>query len=669
MPRLADTSRHGFHAIEPLESRVLLAALPAGFLESRLTGTLGSATAMAFAPDGRLFVAQQDGQLFIAQNNNTSIPATEAIDLVVDNVGERGLLGIAFDPDWETSQEKYVWLYYTVPGPTLGGAGAHNRVSRFTVTADTIDAGSEQVILDLNDLSNATNHNGGAMHFGTDGKLYIAVGENANGSNSQTLGNLLGKMLRINKDGTIPDDNPFLADATGINQAIWALGLRNPFTFDVQRGTGRIFINDVGQSTWEEINDGTAGSNYGWPGIEGKRVGQALPSIGAYQDPLYTYSNDATTCAITGGAFYNPASPLFPSQYTGDYFYADYCGGWIRALDLSGAAPTVVNFATGASSPVDLKVGPDGSLFYLQRGAAYRIYPNPANLPVIETQPGSQSVEEGTPVTFTVAATGPGTLSYQWQRDGVDIAGADSPTYELSSPSLADSGATFRGVVTNASGSKVSDVATLTVKPDATPPQVVSSSFAVSPGQSVIVRFSEDVLDSAQLEDITLQSQDNGQLYYPVDLLTRHVGAETEVEWVFSLPGMPLPNGLYVARVPADAIADPAGHELTQEMTLPVRVLAGDVDGDGKITVDDYFAIDFGFANASDGYPNGDFNYSGGAPDGDDYFTIDQSFIDPGAPLFALGPAPLPAPATHPFATPLEAKEDDFDFGVPGDVL
>src|SRR4030095_7719083 len=158
----------------------------------------------------------------------------------------------------------FVYVYYTATTPAI-----HNRVSRFEANGDVAVPGSETTILDLNNLSSATNHNGGAIHFGPDGKLYIAVGENANGANSQTLTNLLGKMLRINADGSIPSDNPFFNIATGNNRAIWALGLRNPFTFDFQPGTGRMFINDVGELTWEEINDGIAGSNYGWPNCEG----------------------------------------------------------------------------------------------------------------------------------------------------------------------------------------------------------------------------------------------------------------------------------------------------------------------------------------------------------------------------------------------------------------
>ena len=154
----------------------------------------------------------------------------------------------------------------------------HNRISRFTANGDVAVAGSETVILELDNLSGATNHNGGALAFGPDGKLYAAVGENANGANAQTLGNLLGKMLRLNKDGTIPTDNPFFTSATGRNRAIWALGLRNPFTFAFNRAGAELFINDVGQNTWEEINDGIAGANYGWPDTEGATTD---PSSGA----------------------------------------------------------------------------------------------------------------------------------------------------------------------------------------------------------------------------------------------------------------------------------------------------------------------------------------------------------------------------------------------------
>jgi len=200
---------------------------------------------------------------------------------------------------------------------TTNSGYTHNRVSRLTASSsnpDVAESGSETVLLDLNGLSGATNHNGRSLHFGIDGKLYISVGENANGSNSQTLGNLLAKLLRINSDGSIPTDNPFYGSASGQNRGIWAMGLRNPFTFAIQPGTGRIFINDVGKSTWEEINDGQAGANYGWPNTEG------VGNNSNYTEPFYTY-NHSDGCAITGGTFYNPSVNQFPSGYVGAYFF------------------------------------------------------------------------------------------------------------------------------------------------------------------------------------------------------------------------------------------------------------------------------------------------------------------------------------------------------------
>jgi len=325
------------------------AVLPSGFSESLVASGISSPTAMAFAPDGRLFVCQQGGQLRVIKEG-TLLPAP-FVSLTVDASGERGLLGVAFDPGF--AMNHFVYVYYTATAPTI-----HNRVSRFTANGDVAVPGSETIILELETLSTATNHNGGALHFDADGTLLIAVGDNANGANAQTLANRKGKMLRINADGSIPTDNPFYLQATGVNRSIWALGLRNPFTFDIRNG--RMFINDVGQNTYEEINDGIARSNYGWPESEGPTTNPE------HRAPIFYYDHSAGGCAITGGAFYVPDVGQFPGTYIGRYFFADYCAGWIRVFDPS--AGTASGFATGISAPVDLKVGPEGSLYYIARG-------------------------------------------------------------------------------------------------------------------------------------------------------------------------------------------------------------------------------------------------------------------------------------------------------------
>ena len=331
------------------------ATVPAGFTDAVVAAGLTNPTAMALAPDGRIFVCQQNGALRVIKNG--ALLSTPFLTVTVDSSGERGLLGVAFDPNFVSNQ--LVYVYYTATTPSV-----HNRISRFTASGDVALAGSEVLVMDLPNLSTATNHNGGALHFGPDGNLYVAVGDNANGANAQTLATRLGKLLRITSTGAIPTDNPFFNQAAGDNRAIWALGVRNPFTFTFQPGIGRMFINDVGENTWEEINDGIAGSNYGWPTCEGF----CNPPNPNFRDPIFAYQNDAQTCAITGGAFYNPQLIQFSSNFVGNYFFADFCGGWIRRLDPANGN-AVSDFATGISLPVDLKVSPDGFLYYLARGA------------------------------------------------------------------------------------------------------------------------------------------------------------------------------------------------------------------------------------------------------------------------------------------------------------
>jgi glucose/arabinose dehydrogenase len=474
-PRAARPAAPSACSVETLEGRVLLATVPAGFRDSVYASGIAGGTAMAFAPDGRLFVARQAGPLRVVTRGAGGTPTlqpTPFLTVTTDFTGERGLLGVAFDPAFMTNGRVYV--YYTV----IDGSTRYNRVSYFEAEdaepdpsvyrpGNTARPGSEVPILRLENLG-ATNHNGGAIHFGPDGKLYVAVGENANRENARTLNNRLGKMLRINADGSIPSDNPFYNTATGDNRAIWALGLRNPYTFAFQPGTGRMLINDVGEGTWEEINNGAAGANYGWPTIEGYRTSQAAPAIGTYVDPLLAYDHSANGgIAITGGAFYNPPVGNFPPEYVGKYFYSDYGRPWIRYVDPSTNRPTVNAFAAGIANPVDLQVGPDGALYYLYRGNGGGVGRITYAAPRIESQPASATVDEGAPVTFTVGAAGDAPLTYQWRRDGQTIPGATGASYTLPSATAADSGARFSVVVTNAAGTATSADATLTVAPPA----------------------------------------------------------------------------------------------------------------------------------------------------------------------------------------------------------
>ena len=440
--------------------------LPTGFTDTEWVSGLNRPYQMEFAPDGRLFVSQQGGQLRVIKNG-VLLP-TPFVTVAVDSTGDRGLIGIAFDPGFSTNH--FVYVYYTAATPV-----SHNRVSRFTANGDVAVAGSEQVVMELADLGTSTLHNGGSIHFGADGKLYVSTGDNVQGAQAQSMTSLLGKVLRLNPDGSIPSDNPFAATATGNFRAIWALGMRNPFTFGVQPGTGRIFLDDVGAKTWEEIDDGAAGANYGWPTTEGPTTDPRFVS------PLFAYnhgSTETTGCAIAGGTFYNPTVEEFPAVYVGKYFFGDACGGWIHVLD--PATRTAQQFLSSGVGVIDVKTGPDGSLYYLARlnatnnpGIVHKV--TFSGKPAIAADPVATTVMPGEPATFTAAATGDQPLTYQWQRDGVDISGAQSESYTFQAPTLADNGAQFRVVVTNAVGTATSAAATLTVTTNAPPTGTIST--------------------------------------------------------------------------------------------------------------------------------------------------------------------------------------------------
>jgi len=338
---------------------------PAGFTRTTYITGLSLATAFAQAPDGRIFVSQQGGAMGVVKNN--ALLATPFMTLPVDSNGERGLLGVAFDPNFASNN--FIYVYYTATTPTT-----HNRISRFTANGDVAVPGSEFLIADLPNL-NATNHNGGGMHFGADGKLYVSVGENANGANSQDLTTPLGKLLRLNVDGSIPSDNPFCATQGNLACAVWAYGLRNPFTFAVQPATGRIHINDVGEGTWEEINVGVAGANYGWPTTEGPTTAAGItPPLFAYKHMPTVPAGSGpggffTGCAIIGGAFY-PNSGPFPAAYQGSYFFSDLCSAFVARLDLANNA--AYSFGAVPGNPRGMLVANDGALLVLTQDSIVR---------------------------------------------------------------------------------------------------------------------------------------------------------------------------------------------------------------------------------------------------------------------------------------------------------
>jgi glucose/arabinose dehydrogenase len=237
-------------------------AVPQGFTDN-LVAQLNKPTSTAVAPDGRLFVTQK------ATNNVGKVRVIKSGQLLskpflmldTDTSYDRGVLGITLDSNFSTNH--YVYVFYTAT-PTV-----HNRVSRFTANSDVAVAGSERVLLDLATLgaTETEGHYGESLRFGPNGKLHVGVGDDTTPADAQSLGTVDGKILRINPDGTIPSDDPFYGSTYGDNRAIYALRLRQPYSLDVLSGTSpKMYINDVGENLWEEIDQATPGANYGWSG-------------------------------------------------------------------------------------------------------------------------------------------------------------------------------------------------------------------------------------------------------------------------------------------------------------------------------------------------------------------------------------------------------------------
>ena len=334
-----------------------------------ITRTLGWATGLTYAtaftqlPDGRLLVTLQPGQLRVVQTDGTVLAAPMLSLASVDDTVERGLLGVVAHPNFASNG--FIYLYYTT---TEGGS--HNRISRFTVNGNT--ASGETVLVNLPPLGSG-HHNAGALKFGIDGKLYVAVGDNFVSTRAQDLNSVFGKILRFNEDGTIPNDNPHCTTPNNLACSVWARGLRNPFTLAVQPGTGRIFINDVGEFTWEEINQGAPGANFGWPLTEGPTTMTGITT------PLFTYRHSPTsppgtgpggfidgTCVI-GGGFYPDSGP-FPATWRGGYFYADLGRDSISFVDLKNNND-VYSFGRTGSRPVGVLIANDGAVLVLTQQA------------------------------------------------------------------------------------------------------------------------------------------------------------------------------------------------------------------------------------------------------------------------------------------------------------
>ena len=379
--------------------------LPDDFTDSPVAN-VSSPTALAFTPDGRMLVTSRSGQLhvFDQNGNELSSPALN-IDPRVCSNSERGLLGVAVDPDFATNH--FIYLYYTFNKsdscpekmPELN-TNPVNRVSRFVMEGNTVDEDSEEILLS-NIPSPNGNHNGGDIHFGNDGNLYVSVGDGGcnfarpercqyDNAAARYRHVLLGKVLRITRDGGIPQGNPFVGQdsarcydpAEGGNksgrtargktcQEIFALGFRNPFRFAVDPDTAVLRVNDVGGQHWEEIDDldtvSDAGDHYGWNICEGRhrnpehRTRVNCKASSRYTEPIHEYNHNTGCRTITGGAFV-PNDGSWPNEDS--YLFADFGCGKIFELTPDpggGYSRTEFTDVPGPARPVAMAFGPYGT--------------------------------------------------------------------------------------------------------------------------------------------------------------------------------------------------------------------------------------------------------------------------------------------------------------------
>ncbi|MCC7023144.1 MAG: PQQ-dependent sugar dehydrogenase [Thermomicrobiales bacterium] len=387
VPALAPRSAVSAQSATPLPD------VAPGFVDTPLRTVYGSPTDLAWLEDD-LLIATQEGWLFRLERGSPTATPTMILDLSrsIGTGQEQGLLGVIPDPDYPA--RPYIYVYYTQDRGTghcaVAPVNCRNRVSRFTMGADgLLDPASERVLLDT--IMVGSLHNAGDLAFDVDGLLYVTVGDAGYWPNAQDLANLNGKILRLDRDGLPAAGNPFATEGAIPCQQeprrlamepcpeIFAWGLRNPFriTFD-PNGTGsEFYINDVGQESWEEIDVGRLGANYGWPEREGPcRTAQlqGCHAPGVIAEPIYTYSHETGCFAITGGAFV-PAESSWGSDYRGKYLFADWGCGKIFVLDRNeDGAYEAVPFASGLSTIAPILFSRDGdALIYGREGGVVRM--------------------------------------------------------------------------------------------------------------------------------------------------------------------------------------------------------------------------------------------------------------------------------------------------------
>ncbi|MEU3057721.1 PQQ-dependent sugar dehydrogenase [Streptomyces griseus] len=327
-------------------------------------------SAGAAGPGDTLWIAERAGTVRVLDGSGLGSPVLDISDETTTD-GERGLLGVAFDK---------TFAHFYISFTDLEGTST---IDEFAVEDGQLQPDTRRTV--LTQTQPYANHNGGDIKFGPDGYLYIAFGDGGSGGdphgNGQKLDTLLGKLLRIDPSGgepyAIPADNPFVADANAKDE-IWSYGLRNPWRFSFDAGTGDLLIGDVGQSDWEEIDwapaDSEGGENYGWSSMEGTHPFRGGTEPANHVPPVHEYDRTGLGCSVTGGFVYR--GEALP-DLQGSYVFSDYCDGTLRTLQMAdGEVTGVGDLGVSAGEVISFVEDGDGELYVLgSNGTVSRVDP------------------------------------------------------------------------------------------------------------------------------------------------------------------------------------------------------------------------------------------------------------------------------------------------------
>ncbi len=427
-----------------LTGKEAIGAVPDGFVDELVASGMTGPVGLTFLPDGRILVIEQRGAIRLVVNGVLQSGPVLDIQGQVRSGGEQGLLGIAVDPGYPA--RPFIYLYYT--HETFD----YQYITRFTMTGTLTDPDGTDLIVDpdsyfyiLTDIPrNAGNHNGGTLRFGIDTMLYAGPGDDAGGCVAQLRNDLRGVILRMDVSGLpldnsvrdqaakaemVPADNPFVSAVDDNERLVWAYGLRNPFRFSIDSATGNLFIGDVGWNRYEEVSLSAppGGENFGWPYREGYDINSSYTTcygdpepVDETVEPIGGYYQVSSSYSVMGGVVYHavnyPYDLSWPSEFDGDYFFADYYQGFLIRLKDQGdgtwavpppvsGQPTSEYFITELSSPSDFVMGPDGAIYYTSQwsNSVYRIgYINVDPVPDIKANGSDGPITIATADNLTV---------------------------------------------------------------------------------------------------------------------------------------------------------------------------------------------------------------------------------------------------------------------------